>query len=97
MPCVPSNRASVQLRAVTRGVASSLDGSAVDHPLHGLWVAVAVHGDAGCGGVDRGEVVGGQVDLEGAEVLLEPLQAPVGFQNPAMASDLRFRPLSRTR
>src|ERR1700744_4789827 len=51
--------------------------SAVDHPLHGLGIPVAEHGDRIGRGADCGQVTGGQLDARGAEVLLEALQ-PAG-------------------
>src|SRR3954447_787379 len=50
-------------------------GSAVDHALHLLGVALALHLDSGRGVVEFGDVVWGEGEVGGAEVLLRgPLQ-----------------------
>jgi hypothetical protein len=44
--------------------------SAVDHLLHGFWVAGAGHGDLGGGVLDHGDVAGSEPDFQGVEVFL---------------------------
>ena len=48
--------------------------SAVDHPLLRLGVARALRGDLRCSGLDLPQVVGGELDVGGGDVLLEPVQ-----------------------
>src|SRR3954449_113262 len=50
--------------------------SAVDHPLHRFGVAVALHPHTGRRGVELVEVIGGEVQRDRSEVLLEALEAP---------------------
>src|SRR3954447_6314077 len=50
-------------------------GSAVDHALHVLRIALPGDVYAGRGVVELGDVLGGHVQVGGAEVLFQPLQS----------------------
>jgi hypothetical protein len=51
-------------------------GSAVDHPLHGLRVAVALDRHAGRCLVELRQVLWGEVEVRRCEVLVEALETP---------------------
>jgi hypothetical protein len=61
--------------------------------MHGLGVALAQHGDPRRGGGDRSEVVGGEVDVGGAEVLVESFEGMgtiCGFRASSQAGAIRW-------
>jgi hypothetical protein len=55
----------------------AVPGSAVDHLLHRLGIALALHLHAAGGVVELGQVVRAELDLGGTEVLLETFE-PAG-------------------
>ncbi len=46
--------------------------STAGHRFQPLRIAIAFHGDAGCRFLDLVEVLWGQLDIDGGEILLEP-------------------------